>query len=94
MSTDLIEYLTTQLLNACTASHCVLVRVFSHFQNEISELKEQITMYESASQYGVFSAAGSTASHISVPKHELEDSYAQLNIKKAISDIDTPNSAR
>ncbi len=55
-------------------------------------------MYESASQFGVFSSAGSVPSHshLSAPHFDLEDSYAQLNIKK--STIDTPpslpNSAR
>lgn len=63
-------------------------------QAEISELKEQITMYESASQYGVFGVTGSTLSDSSTRKHELEDSYAQLNIKNAVSGNDTPRSAR
>lgn len=64
-----------------------------YFQNEIIELKEQITMYESASQYGVFSTAGSVIERGTGAKSELEDSYAQLNIRKS-SEAGTPMSAR
>ena len=50
-------------------------------QVEISELKEQITMYESASQLGVWSGTRSATLHHG---NDLEDSYAQLHIKKSI----------
>ncbi len=47
-------------------------------------------MYESASQLGVFSATGSAAQSQGVRSHSnLEDSYAQLGIKKSQSDSGT-----
>ena len=72
-------------------------------QEEVQELKEQVMMYESASQLGVHPGGtpqATTAPAIK-PTLELDDSYAQLGIKKgapqsslAKSAFSTPESYR
>ena len=49
------------------------------FQDEIRELKEQVTLYETASQYGVYPSDKPSGKH-----HDMDpdDSYAQLGIKQ------------
>ena len=61
---------------------------FSFLQAEISDLKEQVIMYESASQYGVFQNGSSMQSKLSSIKNVdsiMDDSYAQLGIKRTQS---------
>lgn len=64
-------------------------------QDEMKELKEQLTMYESASQFGITSSInGSTLTTVGkettvgASATRLDDSYAQLGIKKPESLLD------
>ena len=57
-------------------------------QDEVRELKEQLTMYESASRVG---AIATTAADGADSKH-MDDSYAQLGIKSGSSE-GTPGAA-
>ena len=52
----------------------------------MKELREQLTMYESASQYGIFPNSSSNPSVVPSSTHDgLDDSYAQLGIRKSNS---------
>ena len=57
-------------------------------QDEVRELKEQLTMYESASRVGAIATTAADADS----KH-MDDSYAQLGIKSSSSSDGTPGAA-
>jgi len=63
------------------------VHVYLLYQEEIRELKEQVMMYESVSQFGIFSA---TSSGFSKTAPGFDDSYAQLGIHKSENKIQPP----
>ena len=52
-------------------------------QDEVRELKEQLTMYEGASKYGALPGAGGTSdvSKMTTVGAVMDDSYVQLGIK-------------
>ncbi len=82
-------------LQDALASKSITEDMNSAIQDELRELREQVTMYESASQYGVL--PGGSSNHTQAqPTFSPDDSYAQLGINptSAVPKWMTPESAR
>ena len=63
-------------------------------QDEIRDLKEQLTIYESASTFGIL--PGGMTSTPAAQQYSAEDSFTQLGLRKArtpgLVDFNTPES--
>ncbi|XP_041353515.1 centrosomal protein of 152 kDa-like [Gigantopelta aegis] len=70
-------------LNQASASKRISDEMCTSLQSEIQELKDQLSMYESASSLGVFSRGQSMGTN--------DDSMVELGIKKTL-DFNTPDS--